>query len=70
MFGLMIGARYVEVNSGKQKIVGEKIGTITIDVYKAPFMQSPFYYMEPDKKELLPVVDVLDDVLTCHSIHL
>ena len=63
-------ARYMEVISGDEKLVGEKIGTISVEVYKSLASPNVFYYIQPDTSKLLPVVDVLDDVLTGHSIHL
>lgn len=63
-------AKCMEINVNDKTLIGERIGTVTVEVYKSVSHSHPFYYIKADKEEMLPVVDVLDDVLTCHSIHL
>lgn len=40
-----------------------EIGSINITVYREETTNSPIYYILPDKKELIPIVDLLDDTL-------
>jgi len=47
-----------------------EIGNINITVYSTDICNSPIYYILPDKKELLPIVDLLDDTLTNNSFRL
>lgn len=47
-----------------------KIGNINIAVYSTDICNSPIYYILPDRKELLPIVDLLDDTLTNNSFKL
>ncbi len=47
-----------------------EIGNINITVYSTDICNSPIYYISPDKKELLPIVDLLDDTLTNNSFRL
>ena len=52
-------------NSNKlQELNVTEIGNINITVYSTDICNSPIYYILPDKKELLPIVDLLDDTLT------
>lgn len=44
-----------------------EIGNINITVYSEESTNSPVYYLLPDKKELIPIVDLLDDTLTHNS---
>lgn len=45
----------------------KEIGNINITVYSERETNSPIYYLLPDKKELNPIVDLLDDTLTNNS---
>jgi len=47
-----------------------EIGNINITVYSTDICNSPIYYISPDKKKLLPIVDLLDDTLTNNSFRL
>lgn len=47
-----------------------EIGNINITVYSTDICNSPVYYILPDKKELIPIVDLLDDTLTNNSFRL
>lgn len=48
----------------------KEIGNINITVYSTDICNSPIYYILPDRKELLPIVDLLDDTLTNNSFRL
>ena len=39
-------------------------GSITISVYKARDIGTPFFYIEPDRRGLLPIVDHLEKTLS------
>lgn len=41
-----------------------EIGNINITVYSENTTNYPVYYILPDREELLPIVDLLDDTLT------
>lgn len=41
-----------------------EIGNINITVYAEETTKYPVYYILPDRKELIPIVDLLDDTLT------
>ena len=43
------------------------MGTITISVLLDEYTHLPFYYIEPDTRDLLPYVDLLDDTLSKFS---
>ena len=47
-----------------------EIGNINITIYLTNICNSPIYYILPDKKELIPIVDLLDDTLTNNSFRL
>lgn len=47
-----------------------EIGNINITVYSTYINNSPIYYILPDRKELTPIVDLLDDTLTNNSFRL
>ena len=48
----------------------KEIGNINITVYSTDSSNSPIYYILPDKKELLPIVDLIDDTLTNNAFKL
>ena len=48
----------------------KEIGNINITIYSTNICNSPIYYILPDKKELIPIVDLLDDTLTNNSFRL
>lgn len=41
-----------------------EIGNINITVYEEEDSKYALYYILPDRKELIPIVDLLDDTLT------
>lgn len=42
----------------------KEIGNITITVYSEETTKYSTYYILPDRKELIPIVDLLDDTLS------
>lgn len=42
----------------------KEIGNINITVYEEQNSKYALYYILPDRKELVPIVDLLDDTLT------
>lgn len=65
----------IELNSVKKlpndfQIVAKEVGNISITVYMEETTNSPVYYLLPDRKELLPIVDLIDDTLTNNSFRL
>ncbi len=47
-------------------ITGKEYGKISITVYIDEKTNLPFFYVNPDKAELIPIVDVIDEALTMH----
>lgn len=47
-----------------KKLNVKEIGNINITVYSEETTNSPMYYILSDRKELVPIVDLLDDTLT------
>ena len=45
-----------------KKITGELIGGIHVTVYKTPDGKR-FFYLQADNKDVLPIVDILEDTL-------
>ena len=65
----------INLNSVRNKntldeLVVKEIGTINITVFLEETTNSPVYYLLPDKKELTPIVDLLDDTLSNNSFRL
>ena len=65
----------INLNSVRNKntldeLVVKEIGTINITVFLEETTNSPVYYLLPDKKELTPIVDLLDDTLANNSFRL
>lgn len=44
-----------------------EVGNINITIYSEETTKHPVYYILPDRKELIPIVDLLDDTLTNNS---
>ncbi len=49
------------------KLKGREIGNISITVYEEETTEYAIYYVLPDSKELLPIVDLLDTTLSNHG---
>ena len=45
---------------------GKEYGKINVTVYLDEETNLPFFYIEPDKAELIPIVDVIDEALSIH----
>ena len=58
----------IDFNSMQDNTIQElsitKIGNINISIYSENNTNFPIYHILPDKKELTPIVDLLDDTLT------
>lgn len=44
------------------------LGTVTISIVSDNTLPVPYFYILPDSKELLPLVDILDETLSNVSI--
>lgn len=44
----------------------KEIGQITISILLNPETNHPYFYLLPDREELLPIVDLLEDSLLKH----
>lgn len=45
------------------QLIGEKIGTVSIHMFKESKTNRPFFYIESENQEVLPLSDVLEDTL-------
>lgn len=45
------------------KIIGKKIGTISIDVYKETKTNTSFYYVKCENQEVLPLSYIIENTL-------
>lgn len=56
----------IDFNTAKniKELNVREIGNINITIYAEESTKYPVYYILPDRKELLPIVDLLDDTLT------
>lgn len=59
----------IDFNTAKntKKLKVREIGNINITVYAEESTNYPIYYILPDRKELIPIVDLLDNTLTNNS---
>ena len=37
------------------KIIGKKVGTVSVHMYKEPKTNAPFFYIESENQEVLPI---------------
>lgn len=44
-------------------IIGEKVGTISIDVYKETITNGSLFYVKSENEDVLPVLYVIEDTL-------
>lgn len=66
----VINFEFLKKSPRDLELTVKEIGNINITVFMDETTHSPVYYMLPDKKELIPIVDLLDDTLTNHSFKL
>ena len=45
------------------KIIGKKVGTVSIHVYKEPNTNSRFFYIESENQDVLAVSHIVEDTL-------
>lgn len=45
------------------KIIGKKVGTICVHIYKERKTDAPFFYIESENQEVLPISYVVEDTL-------
>jgi len=45
------------------KIVGEKVGTISVDMYKETTTNAPFFYIKSENDDVLPISHIIEDML-------
>lgn len=48
----------------RRKLAIAEEGFITISVYKTKGFDTPFFFIEPDRRELLPIVEQLEKTLS------
>lgn len=56
----------IDFNAAKniKKLNVKEIGNINITVYAEETTNCPIYYILPNREELIPIVDLLDNTLT------
>lgn len=45
------------------KIVGKKVGIISVHIYKETKTNTPFFYIKSENEEVLPVSYLIEDTL-------
>lgn len=45
------------------KIIGNKVGTVSVHMYKEIKTNAPFFYVESENQEVLPISHVVEDML-------
>ncbi len=45
------------------RIIGKKVGTIVVHIYKEPKTNLPFFYIESENQDVLPISYVVEDIL-------
>lgn len=45
------------------KIIGKKIGTVFVHIYKESETNSPFFFIESENQDVLPISYVVEDTL-------
>lgn len=45
------------------KIIGKKVGTVSVDIYKELETNASFFYVKSENQEVLPVSYVIEDTL-------
>lgn len=63
MLDNIIDFNTIKNGSMPKKLNVKEIGNINITVYSEETTNSPMYYILSDRKELIPIVDLLDDTL-------
>lgn len=45
------------------KIIGKKVGTVSVHMYKEIETNAPFFYVESENQDVLPISYVVEDTL-------
>lgn len=45
------------------KIIGEKIGVVSVHIYKEPTTNTPFFYIKSENEDVLPISNIIEDSL-------
>ncbi len=53
----------VDISNYKNKIYGEEIGSISVYMYKDKLSGKPFFYINSENEEVLPLSYIIEDVL-------
>lgn len=56
-------SKIVNINSHKNKLVGEEIGSVHVFMYKDVVTGKPFFYIEADNEDVLQLSYVIEDTL-------
>lgn len=57
---------FASAKTSRKLYNSKELGTITISVLLDSQTNNPYFYLLPDREELLPLVDVLEDTLLKH----
>ena len=45
------------------KLVGEKVGIVSVHIYKETTTNSPIFYIKSENEDVLPISDIIEDTL-------
>lgn len=45
------------------KIIGEKIGVVSVHIYKETITNTPIFYIKSENDDVLPISDIIEDTL-------
>lgn len=66
--GKLININSYKSNKSNNPNTPNVLGTVTISILSDNTLPLPYFYILPDSKELLPLVDLLDETLSNVSI--
>lgn len=56
-------SKIVKLNNYKKEIVGEKVGTVAVSMYKEKETGLPFFGLNPDNEDVLQLSYIIEDTL-------
>lgn len=54
---------FIEFNTSKYELIGEKVGTISVSIYRDKSTGLPFFYLKSRNKNMSQVLDIIEDAL-------
>lgn len=59
----VVVSNIIEFNSCKHELIGEKVGTISVSMYRDKSTGLRFFYLKSRNKNMSEVLDVIEDTL-------